>query len=101
MAHKLKSMSATEVKNRFGSVLREVTRGDEPLVVERSGRPVAVILSLKAYEATCRQSTDLLKDRAQKAREAFGLWAQREDLGDDWLAEGRKRWRSEWAHGGS
>lgn len=101
MGHEMKTLSATEAKNRFGSVLREVTRRDEPLLIERSGHPVAVILSLKAYEATCQPTAAPSKDRAQKAREAFGLWARRDDIGDDWLSEGRNRWHSEWAHGGS
>lgn len=45
-----KTVSATDAKNRFGGVLREVTQTDEPIVVERDGKPVAVILSMSAYQ---------------------------------------------------
>ena len=47
-----KSYSATEVKNRFGKVLREAARYGEPIVVNRDGKPVAVIMSIEAYERT-------------------------------------------------
>jgi len=57
----VKYLPATEVKNRFGRVLREVARTGGGL-----------------EEA------------------AFGMWAGRDDIGDEWLAEGRKRWESDW-----
>jgi prevent-host-death family protein len=45
-----KTVSATDAKNRFGGVLHEVNQTDEPIVVEKDGKPVAVILSMAAYE---------------------------------------------------
>ncbi|MFQ6014955.1 MAG: type II toxin-antitoxin system Phd/YefM family antitoxin [Anaerolineae bacterium] len=92
----IRTLSATEVKNRFGAVLREVTRTGGPILVERDGRPVAVILSVRAYEETCRAPLLPAADRIALARAAFGMWAGREDIDDEWLEHGRRRWRSEW-----
>jgi len=90
----LKYLPATEVKNRFGRVLREVTKTGGPIYVERDGKPVAVILSVREYERTRRVS--LSRDKAELARNAFGMWANRTDIDDEWLAEGRAHWESEW-----
>ena len=90
----LKYLPATEVKNRFGRVLREVTKTGGPIYVERDGKPVAVILSVREYERTRRVS--LPKDKAELASNAFGMWADRPDIDADWVNEGRARWESDW-----
>ena len=90
----LKYLPATEVKNRFGRVLREVAKTGGPIYVERDGKPVAVILSVREYERTRRAS--LPTDKAELARHAFGMWANRADIDDDWVRAGRARWESEW-----
>jgi prevent-host-death family protein len=92
----LKYLPATEVKNRFGRVLREVTKTGGPIYVERDGKPVAVILSVREYERTRRVS--LPGDKAELARTAFGMWADRTDIDDDWVNNGRSRWESEWGN---
>ncbi len=90
----LKYLPATEVKNRFGRVLREVTKTGGPIYVERDGKPVAVILSVREYERTRR--VPLPADKAELARNAFGMWANRTDIDADWVNAGRARWESEW-----
>jgi prevent-host-death family protein len=35
----------------FGEIYRRVTENDETIVIERNGRPGAVIISIDAYEA--------------------------------------------------
>lgn len=89
-----KSYSATEVKNRFGKVLREAAQYGEPIVVERDGKPVAVIMSMEAYERT-RQKTP---EPADKLDDVFGMWANREEMDEDWLVNGRSRWESDWSN---
>lgn len=89
-----KTLTATEVKNRFGAVLKEVTRTGGPIVVERDGQPVAIILSVAEYE-TLQKGTTLLGS-SELLLSAFGMWADRSDIHDDWLAEGREQWRSTW-----
>jgi len=44
--------TATEVKTRFGEYLDRAQR--EPVEIERSGRPVAVMVSVEEYEALVR-----------------------------------------------
>ncbi|MCI0521773.1 MAG: type II toxin-antitoxin system Phd/YefM family antitoxin [Chloroflexi bacterium] len=90
----VKYLPATEVKNRFGRVLREVARTGGPIYVERGGKPVAVILDVRAYERICREGVPPAGTRLEEA--AFGMWAGRDDMGDEWVAEGRKRWESDW-----
>ena len=45
-----KIIGATEVRNHLGSLLNRVFRGEEHLVVEKSGIPVAAIISMQDYE---------------------------------------------------
>jgi prevent-host-death family protein len=90
----IRYLPATEVKNRFGRVLREVSKTGGPIYVERDGNPVAVIVSVREYERTRR--LPLPPDKAEIARNAFGMWAGRTDIDDDWVSAGRARWESEW-----
>ncbi|MFZ5820310.1 MAG: type II toxin-antitoxin system Phd/YefM family antitoxin [Chloroflexota bacterium] len=85
----VKYLPATEVKNRFGRVLREVTRTGGPIYVERGGKPVAVILDVREYERSLREGASPAKTGLEES--AFGMWAGRDDIGDEWIAEGRKR----------
>jgi prevent-host-death family protein len=44
----MKTVSATEAKNRFGAVLDDAQR--EPVVISKQDRDVAVVLSMAEYE---------------------------------------------------
>lgn len=44
-------ITATEARVHFGEIFRRVTENDETIVVERNGKPGAVIISIEAYEA--------------------------------------------------
>lgn len=44
----MKTASATDVKNHFGEYLQSSLK--EPLVIEKTGRPVAVMISMEDYE---------------------------------------------------
>lgn len=44
----MQTVSATDIKNRFGEYI-EISR-DGPVQVNRTGRPVAVLMSWKEYE---------------------------------------------------
>ena len=93
----VKYLPATEVKNRFGRVLREVARSGGPIYVERDGKPVAVIVSVREYERAKR--IKLSPAKIEILRGAFGMWAKRTDITDNWLAEGRAKWESDWNNG--
>ena len=90
------SFSATEVKNRFGRVLRQIAKTGGPIVVERDGKPVAVIMSIREYERMQPKPVPD-PDRLNFLQEAFGLWSQRPEIDETWLADGRSRWESSWA----
>ena len=44
----MKSVAATEAKNRLGAILDEAQR--EPIVIRRQNRDIAVVLSMADYE---------------------------------------------------
>ena len=96
MSKNERALPATEVKNRFWRVLGEIARTGGPVIVERGGKPVAVILGVDAFERL-RPQAARAKDRRALARAAFGMWAERADIDDAWLARGRARWRSKWS----
>ncbi len=43
-------VSATEARIRFGELIRRVVEEQEPVLVERGGKPYVVILSVEEYE---------------------------------------------------
>jgi prevent-host-death family protein len=87
MAHKVsmqKVIAATEVRNHFGELLNRVHRGQEHVVVEKLGIPVAAIVSMQEYEQFRRWlATKLL---AEVGRE-LGAEAQRQGLTEEQLIE--------------
>jgi prevent-host-death family protein len=44
----MKTAPATEIKNRFGEYLQSAIR--EPMFIEKTGKPVAILLSIDDYE---------------------------------------------------
>ncbi|MCA1666315.1 MAG: type II toxin-antitoxin system Phd/YefM family antitoxin [Thermomicrobia bacterium] len=44
------AVSATEARIHFGELMRRVVERDEPVIVERGGKPEVVILSVAEYE---------------------------------------------------
>ncbi len=90
------TVSSTEMKNHLGAVLRQVTRTGGPLLIARAGKPVAVVLSVAAYEAKWHPRPARVRIRRELARAAFGMWDGRSDIDDKWVENGRRRWRSEW-----
>lgn len=45
-----KTMSATEARIHFGELMRHVTEKQEPVIVERAGKPQVVVISVEEYE---------------------------------------------------
>lgn len=43
-------VSATEARVHFGEMMRKVVQEQEPIVVERDGKPQIVLISVKQYE---------------------------------------------------
>jgi prevent-host-death family protein len=82
----MKTIPATEAKNRFGAILDAAQR--EPIVIRRQDRDIAVVLSMADYErlrsANIRALLDLRDEVAAEAAKA-GLTEERlsELLSDD------------------
>ena len=74
----MKSVAATEAKNRLGAILDEAQR--EPIVIRRQDRDIAVVLSMVDYErlrsGNVRAFTDLRNEVAAQAA-AKGLTDER------------------------
>src|SRR5688572_188814 len=45
-----RTVSATEVRAHFGEMMRHAVERNEPIIVERAGKPHVVILSIAEYE---------------------------------------------------
>ena len=67
-----KTVVATEIKNRFGEYLGMVVEGEEPLAIERHGKPVAVVVNIdqwKKLKVVREKSTpwfDALKEMVER-----------------------------------
>lgn len=74
----MKTVSATEAKNRLGAILDDAQR--EPVVIRRQDRDIAVVLSMADYErlrsGNIQAFLDLRKQVADKAA-ANGLTDER------------------------
>lgn len=70
-------IKASDLQRSSGKVLKRVALGNEHLVIERAGYPVAVMISFQEYEA-------LMQDRALAAHrdlvETLGREAERQNL---------------------
>jgi prevent-host-death family protein len=67
------TITATEAKNRFGEVIRRVYKNGETLIVERSGLPVVVIMSVPHYQATSEQYFVRFSRQLGRVAEGQGL----------------------------
>ena len=68
-------ITATEIKNHFGEYLEEAI--SEPVVIEKTGRPVAVMLSIKEYDRLISLEDDYWVQKALQA-EKNGYIGQKE-----------------------
>lgn len=63
----MKTVTATDIKNHFGQYLERSLLG--PVIIEKTGRPVAVIVSMEDYERLAALEDRYwvqLADRAEK-----------------------------------
>jgi len=73
----VKTVSATEIKNRLGQYLARTAV--EPVAIEKNGRPVAVLLSFEEYELL-QHSDDFFWGQAAHAAEAEGFLSVEDSL---------------------
>ena len=77
----MKTVAATEAKNRFGAILDEAQR--EPIVIRRQTRDIAVVLSMADYERLRSGNVQAFLD----LRNEVSGEARAHGLDDDRLAE--------------
>ena len=77
-----KVIPATEVRNKLGQLLNRVFRGEEQLVVEKLGIPVAAIISMRDYEQYQRL---LAAARLTDLGRQVGAIAERQGLTEEQL----------------
>ncbi len=67
-----KTVSATEARIHFGELMRHAVDKAEPVFVERSGRPLVVLLSMEQYQelkgTRQRRSWDDVGERIERTR---------------------------------
>lgn len=61
----MRAASSTDVKNRFGEFVEAAAAG--PVLIRKSGRPVAVMLSVAEYERLSALEDNLLGEMARQA----------------------------------
>ena len=77
----MKTVPATEAKNRFGAILDDAQR--EPIVIRRQDRDIAVVLSMADYERLRSGNIQAFLDlRDQVAAEAAGNGLTEERLNE-------------------
>ncbi|MCC7355639.1 MAG: type II toxin-antitoxin system Phd/YefM family antitoxin [Anaerolineae bacterium] len=90
-----KVIGATEIRNHMGRLLNRVHKGEEHLLIEKLGIPVAALISIKDYEEYQRLlSQHLLKDLGKK----LGREAKRQGLTEEELRQEIKGTRREVFH---
>ena len=77
----MKSVAATEAKNRLGAILDEAQR--EPIVIRRQDRDIAVVLSMADYERLRTGNIQAFLD----LRNEIAAEAARSGLTDERLTE--------------
>ena len=63
----MKTLGASEAKNRFGELLDLARR--EPIQIAKKGRKVAVVISIEEFERLLELEDKLLAIQAEKAKQ--------------------------------
>jgi prevent-host-death family protein len=75
----VKTVTATEAKNRFGEIIKGAYLNDEHLIVKRDGIPVVAIISIKDYNGLVA-GKDLPQEIADELQIAAGAAQARSEL---------------------
>ncbi len=63
-----RTVSATEARLHFGELMRQVVLTQRPVIVEKSGEPQVVVLSLAAYRRLAESRPADWEERVDRAR---------------------------------
>jgi prevent-host-death family protein len=68
----MQTTNAIEVRRSLGKVLRRLARGGEPILVERNGKPAAVLISLLEFRQRFAD-VDAAEDRQRLIEEVLAM----------------------------
>ena len=71
----MKHVQALQMRKRFGGVLDEVVKQQEPIVIERAGRPLVVLVPFDQYQA--EHDVTVRRQRLQHVAVKMDQWAAR------------------------
>ena len=82
-------ISSTSAQRQFGAVLRRVHTGEEHIVVEQNGLPLAVMISISEYDELMkeRERNEAREKRAEALARQFGEEAARRGITEEQLLE--------------
>jgi prevent-host-death family protein len=86
------TMSATQARIHFGEVIKRTYVSQEPVVVEKDGIPVVVILSFPYYEQMLRE---VKPARFERLSRMAGLEAERQGLTEEQLEQEMEKIREQ------
>ena len=76
-----RTVTATEAKNQFASLISNVKKNDEPIFIENRGKPQAVLLSENRYRAL--ETIEREQRRADTLRRLRAIQAEGEARNSD------------------
>lgn len=90
----MKTLSAMEVRKHFGAVIDEVRMKSETIILERAGKPVAMIEPYRADHPSTLGVRALKQKRLDALKHLSGLGAEapRAENLDAWLENERRGW---------
>ncbi len=95
----MKNLPLSEVKTNLSSLVDEVARRDERVVITKHGRPAAMLLSIKDIEGL-EATLDIMRDPVfysevltaiKDAESGKTKWVDLDDLDEDFEPKARKR----------
>ena len=92
-----RQIGATELRQKLTDVIKAIKEASVVYVVETFGRPQVAVIDLETYRRW-REAMPQDDEAREKARAAFGMWRDRPELDDEWLARNREQWYSTWVN---
>jgi prevent-host-death family protein len=90
-----RQIGTTELRQRLTDVIQAVKEEKVAYVVETFGRPQVVIVDASVYRQLLRAAPERTA-LVERARAAFGMWRERDEIDDEWLSRSRRQWYSAW-----
>ena len=90
-----RQIGATELRQKLTDVIQAVKEEKVAYVVETFGRPQVAVISIDAYRRW-QETNQIDAQTRERARSAFGMWAEQPELDGEWLQRNREQWYSAW-----